>query len=116
MSKTVSAGHCRELGATVEHDGVNFAIWGRFAKEMELLLFRFESDLHPEIIRLTAPTHRSGYYWHVHVPGVREGQLYGWRIPSQLLNMPGNRWDPQKVLLDPYAKRIVLHENYDRQQ
>ena len=116
MSKTVSAGHCRELGATVEHDGVNFAIWGRFAKEMELLLFRFESDLHPEIIRLTGPTHRSGYYWHVHVPGVREGQLYGWRIPSQLLNMPGNRWDPQKVLLDPYAKRIVLPENYDRQQ
>ena len=116
MTKVITAGHCRELGATVEHDGVNFAIWGRFAKEMELLLFRSELDTDPEVILLKAPNHRSGYYWHVHVTGVLPGQLYGWRIPTLLLNMPGNRWEPEKVLLDPYAKRIVLPDNYDRQK
>jgi isoamylase len=114
MTRVITAGHCRELGATVEHDGINFAIWGRFAKEMELLLFRSEQDTDPEVIRLTAPTHRSGYYWHVHVAGIKDGQLYGWRIPTLLLTMPGNRWEPEKVLLDPYAKRIVLPANYDR--
>ena len=113
---TITPGHCRQLGAVLEHDGVNFAIWGRFAKEMELLLFSNPEDTRPEIIRLTAPQHRSGYYWHVHVKGLKEGQVYGWRIPSLLLTMPGNRWDPEKVLLDPYAKRIVLPDNYDRQR
>lgn len=116
MTQVITAGHCRELGATVEDGGVNFAIWGRFAKEMELLLFRSEQDTDPSIIRLKAPTHRSGYYWHVHISGLQAGQLYGWRIPTLLLNMPGNRWEPEKVLLDPYAKRIVLPNNYDRQK
>ncbi|GAA4500594.1 isoamylase [Pseudaeromonas paramecii] len=116
VSKRISAGHCQQLGAQVELGGVNFAIWGRYAKEMELLLFAHEQDEQPEVIRLTAPLHRSGYYWHVHVAGLKAGQLYGWRIPSLLLAMPGNRWEADKVLLDPYAKRILLPSNYDRRR
>lgn len=112
----VTPGHCRSLGARMEGDGVNFAIWGRFAREMELLLFSSADDVAPEVITLHAPHHRSGYYWHVHVSGLQPGQLYGWRIPSLLLTMPGQRWDAQKVLLDPYARRIVLGDNYDRSE
>lgn len=116
VSKRISAGHCQQLGAQVEQGGVNFAIWGRFAREMELLLFAHEQDEQPEVIRLVAPLHRSGYYWHVHVAGLKSGQLYGWRIPSLLLAMPGNHWEADKVLLDPYAKRVVLPANYDRRR
>lgn len=112
----ITAGHCNALGATVDKDGVNFAIWGRYANEMELVLFKSEDDPTPECLRLSAHPHRSGYYWHVHVRGLSEGQLYGWRIPSLLLQMPGIRWDQHKVLLDPYARRVVLPKGYDRSQ
>ena len=74
--KKISAGHCRQLGATPEGHGTNFAIWGRLAKSMELLLFHSEKDEQPEIITLSEVEYRSGYYWHVHVTGVPAGQLY----------------------------------------
>ncbi len=107
-------GHCRVLGATVEKGGVNFAIWCRDARVMELLLFKDVNDQNPEVIELRAGHHRSLYYWHVFVKGLKDGQHYGWRVREVLHNRPGMVFDPQKVLLDPYAKRIVFPEAYDR--
>ena len=60
--RDILSGHCRDLGATVEKDGVNFAIWCRNAKVMELLLFKDVNDKEPEIIELTVAKHRSSYY------------------------------------------------------
>jgi Type II secretory pathway, pullulanase PulA and related glycosidases len=82
---------------------------------MELLLFHSEKDEQPDIITLSAVEYRSGYYWHVYVTGVTAGQLYAWRVKEVLVALPGNRFDPAKVLLDPYGQRIVLSGNYDRQ-
>ena len=113
--KKLSAGHCRQLGATPEGHGTNFAIWGRLAKSMELLLFHSEKDEQPDIITLSEEQYRSGYYWHVHVAGVTAGQLYAWRVKETFSNAPGTHFDPEKVLLDPYGQRIVLSGNYDRQ-
>ena len=111
---SLQPGHCRQLGATPEHGGVNFAIWGRPAANMELLLFAHESDEHPQILRLDPEEHRSGYYWHTFVPGVQAGQLYGWRVTAPLVDLPGVVIDRDKVLLDPYARRILLPHGYDR--
>ena len=112
--RDILSGHCRKLGSTVENDGVNFAIWCRNAKVMELLLFRDADDDDPEVIVLHASKNRSEYYWHVFIRGLTDGQHYGWRVKEVLHNRPGMVFDPQKVLLDPYAKRIVFPKAYNR--
>ena len=111
----IEPGHCRQLGATLDSRGVNFAIWGRYAKTMELLLFAHESDTEPRCLVLTAPRHRSGYYWHIHVAGIEAGQIYGWRVKTPLLTLPANCFSPNKVLLDPYGRRILLPKQYRRE-
>ncbi len=110
----LQTGHCRQLGATPEHGGVNFAIWGRPAALMELLLFAHEADEHPQILLLDPEEHRSGYYWHVFIPGLHVGQIYGWRVVSPLIALQGVVIDCQKVLLDPYCHRILLPHGYER--
>ena len=107
-------GHCRVLGSTIEDGGVNFAIYCKAAKEMELLLFNDETDMSPDIIKLSAAEHRTSYYFHVFVRGIKEGQLYAWRVAKVFRNHPDQRFDPTKVLLDPYCKRIIFPENYSR--
>ena len=108
-----SLGHCRFLGATIENGGVNFAIYCKNAKRIELLLFKDPKDLSPDIIKLDH-RHKSGYYFHVFVNGIGDGQLYGWRI-TEVINADINKcWDPTKVLLDPYCYRIVFPEDYSR--
>ncbi len=108
-----SIGHCRALGSTIENGGVNFAIFCKMAKKMELLLFRDPQDLSPEIIKVDQ-THRSGYYFHVFVKGIGDGQLYGWRISSLINASDEPFWDPTKVLLDPYCNRIIFPNDYSR--
>lgn len=110
----ISRGHSRILGSTVEKDGVNFAIWCPDASEMELLLFSDIDDIHPESIILKSAEYKSHYYWHVLVHGIRDRQLYGWRVKNLVSRKPGTVFDPHKVLLDPYARRIVFPENYNR--
>lgn len=112
----VSAGHCRKLGATIEKGGVNFAIWCEKASVMELLLFKSVDDDNPDIIELSSLQHFSTYYWHVFVPGIKEGQHYGWRVKEirKGVSKTGLMVDTQKVLLDPYGLRIVFPKNYNR--
>ena len=100
-------GHCRVLGATIENGGVNFAVYCKKAKRMELLLFREPDDLSPDIIKLDVKN-KSGYYFHVFVEGLGDGQLYGWRITSVISPENSAGWDPTKVLLDPYSTRVVF--------
>jgi isoamylase len=110
----ISRGNSLNLGATIEADGVNFAIWCRYAKVMELLLFKDVNDANPEVIELSGWEHRSTYYWHVLVHGIKDGQIYGWRVKELLVKSPGFIFDPQKVLLDPYGRRIIFPDNYNR--
>ena len=74
-------GHCSPLGATVQANGVNFSVFSRCASAIELLLFDRDDDPLPSrVIRIPAATNRTYHYWHTFVPGLRAGQLYGFRV------------------------------------
>src|SRR5262245_8138147 len=104
------------IGATVADGGVNFSLFSRTAEAVELLLFDREDDSRPaRIIRLDPAVNRAYHYWHTFVPGVRSGQLYGYRVHGPNDPDSGLRFDPAKVLLDPYARGTIITSNYSRE-
>ena len=112
---TVAPGRSFPLGATVVEGGVNFCVYSGRAKRLELLLFDGATDAEPaHVIRLEAPTHRTYHYWHAFVPGLRPGQVYAYRAAGPFDPARGLRFDPAKVLLDPYARAVVVPDAYDR--
>lgn len=109
-----SAGHSRRLGTRIEKDGINFAIYCPYATKLELLLFKSVDDTEPEVIDLDRDQNRNMYYWHIKVHGIKDGQIYGWRVKEVRQGVKGVVFDPQKVLLDPYALRVIFPKNYNR--
>lgn len=114
----ISSGHCRVLGSTIEKDGVNFAVWCPAASSIELLLFKHLEDDDPDIVTLDAAIFKSVYYWHVHVKGLKAGQIYAWRVKSAVraYKSAQNHVETGKVLLDPYARRVLFPKCYRRFQ
>jgi glycogen operon protein len=109
-------GHAYPLGATRYPQGVNFSVFSKAASRVDLLLFDRPEDATPaRIITLDPVANRTFYYWHVFVEGLKAGQLYGYRVygPRQLT--AGNIFDPEKLVLDPYARSIVANGNYSRE-
>jgi isoamylase len=103
------------LGATPGHDGVNFSLFSRHATGVELLLFDRVDDAKPtRVIRVDAAANRTYHYWHVFVPGVRAGQIYGYRVEGPWDPANGMRFDPSKVLLDPYGRSVAIPDGYGR--
>ena len=102
-------GHSSPLGATVVDGGVNFSLFSRSATGVELLFFDREDDARPaRVMRLDPVANRTYHYWHVGVPGVQPGQLYGYRVAGPSDPAHGMRFDPAKVLLDPYGRGVVV--------
>lgn len=102
------------LGATVTATGVNFSVFSYNATRAKLLLFETEDSAEAShVIDLLPGTNRTSPYWHIHLPGIKAGQLYGYRMTGPYAPELGHRFDPQKVLLDPYAKAISSR-NYQR--
>jgi len=90
------------LGATWDGSGVNFAIFSENAAAVDLCLFHAGGgDEHR--IRLTEQT---DLVWHAYLPDVRPGQRYGYRVHGPYEPRAGHRFNPSKLLIDPYAKRI----------
>jgi isoamylase len=111
----VSLGRSSPLGATVLPRGVNFSVYSRNASGVELLLFNREDQIQPEcMITMDPATNRTYHYWHVFVPDVRPGQLYGYRVDGPFDPASGMRFDASKVLLDPYGRGVVVPRNYSR--
>jgi isoamylase len=111
-----SAGNSFPLGASVLPEGVNFSVFSKHATEIDLLLFGTVDDALPaSAITLDPVTNRSYHYWHVFAPGLRPGQIYGYRVRGPFNPERGLRFDAQKVLLDPYGRRVVVPKNYNRQ-
>jgi glycogen operon protein len=105
----VRSGRPYPLGATVTPAGVNFALYSRHATGVRLLLFDDPADEQPaHELRLRA---RSGFVWHGLVEGLRPGQLYAYRVEGPYQPAIGHRFNPYKVLIDPYAK--ALHGTLD---
>ncbi len=92
------------LGATWDGLGVNFAIFSEHATKVELCLFD-SADATREAVRLVLPE-QTDQIWHGFLPGVLPGQLYGYRVHGPYDPAQGARFNPHKVLLDPYAKAI----------
>ena len=92
------------LGATWDGKGVNFALFSEHATGVELCLFDSpEAEKESERIRFTEYT---DHVWHAYLPEVLPGQLYGYRVSGPYEPSQGHRFNPNKVLLDPYAKGI----------
>ena len=91
-------------GATWDGAGVNFALFAPEATGVSLCLFDHASDIN-EAIRVPV-TNRTADVWHVYMPGVRPGQLYGYRVSGDWNPAAGLRFNAAKVLLDPYARAI----------
>jgi glycogen operon protein len=105
------------MGATVVEGGVNFSLFSRTAASVQLVFFDREDDAAPSrSLRLGPATHRTYHYWHVFVPRVPPGQLYGYRVDGPWEPDRGLLFDSTKVLLDPYARGVVAPENYDRER
>jgi glycogen operon protein len=111
----VSPGRSFPLGATLLADGVNFSIFSSQATRLDLLLFDDAGGAEPSrVIPLEAPTHRTYHYWHAFVPGLRPGQIYAYRAAGPFDPARGCRFDPEKILLDPYGRAVVVPDRYDR--
>src|SRR3989442_562892 len=111
----IAEGSSSPLGATCSHEGVNFSVFSRHATGVELLLFEGVDDREPSrAIRLDPGVHSTYFYWHVFVHGVRPGQLYGYRVEGPFDPETGMRFDPTKVLLDPYGRGVAVPEGYSR--
>ena len=115
MSDGSEKGGSSPLGATPSPDGVNFSVFSRHATGVELLLFDGVDDTKAaSVVRLDPAGNRTYYYWHVFVPNVRPGQLYGYRVDGPFDHSSGMRFDPTKVLLDPYGRGVMVPSAYDR--
>lgn len=102
------------LGATWDTEGTNFSIYAEDATKVELCLFTGDgASAKEERIHLSERTHQ---VWHGYLPGVGPGQCYGYRVHGPYEPEAGHRYNPHKLLLDPYAKAIdgilEIHETH----
>jgi len=108
-------GQSSPLGATVRADGINFSVYSRNASSIELLFFEREDDAKPaRVIDIDSVTNRTYHYWHVFVPEAQAGQIYAYRVHGTFDPAKGIRFDPEKLLLDPYGRGVVVPRNYTR--
>ena len=113
---TDNQGKSFPLGAAVCPDGVNFSIFSKHSTAVDLLLFERVDDSKPSrVVALDPRTNRTYHYWHTFVPGVKTGQLYAYRVRGPYAPERGLRFDPDKVLLDPYGKCVARPPGYSRQ-
>jgi isoamylase len=105
-----SSGDPYPLGATVEDDGINFAVFSQNAKRIDLCLFQSLDDTTPIVIEMPGCTNN---VWHIKVSGLVPGQLYGFIADGDYNLAEGHRFNPHKILLDPYAKSIARPVNHD---
>ena len=99
------------LGATWDGLGVNFALYSEHATQVELLFFDTPDDAQASHT-LTLPE-RTGPVWHGYLTGVYPGQLYGYRVHGPFEPENGHRFNPNKVVLDPYAKAVGRTPRWD---
>lgn len=105
MNNKIYPGHPFPLGATWDGNGVNFAIYAENATGVDLCLFdTVDAEKESQRIRVYEVSH---HVWHVYLPEARPGQLYGYRVYGAYEPENGHRFNPNKLLIDPYAKAIA---------
>src|ERR1051326_1583546 len=91
------------LGSTWDGEGVNFALYSEHAEKVELCLF--DETGKRELARIPLPE-QTDMVWHGYLPEVRPDQLYGYRVYGPYAPEQGHRFNPNKLLLDPYGKQV----------
>lgn len=104
LPESLSTGRPWPFGATSDGDGVNFAVFSANATRVELCLYD-ESGV-TELGRFVLPG-RTGDVWHGYLPGIGAGLVYGYRVGGPYEPGRGHRFNPNKLLLDPYAREVV---------
>ncbi|WP_411971377.1 glycogen debranching protein GlgX [Sphingobacterium sp. Lzh-3] len=103
METKINTGSPYPLGATYDGEGVNFALFSENAEAVELYLYDSSNQQEIEQFKITEKTHQ---VWHIYVSGIKPGQLYGYRVHGPYDPAQGHRFNPHKLLIDPYAKAI----------
>jgi len=104
MARSIYPGNPYPLGAIWDGNGVNFSLYAENATEVQLCLFDGDAaDAGEEAVTLAERTHQ---VWHGYIPGLGPGQRYGYRVHGPFEPQAGHRYNPHKLLLDPYAKAI----------
>ncbi|MEJ6813102.1 MAG: glycogen debranching protein GlgX [Octadecabacter sp.] len=106
--QSIRPGHAYPLGATLDEDGVNFAVFSQHATKVMLCLF----DENSEEVEVIVLPEREGHVWHGYLPGLKAGQQYGFRMDGPYEPKQGHRFNPYKLLIDPYAKRLTGHPKW----
>ena len=109
MNREIWPGAPFPLGATANDGGTNFSLFSENAEAVELCLF--DGEDREERIQLQE---RTAHTWHCYLPGVHPGQRYGFRVHGPYAPDDGQRFNPAKLLIDPYAKAIEGPIAYDR--
>lgn len=106
----IRAGSAAQLGAKWDGHGVNFAVFSTHATRVELCLFDADDPLRET--RLALPE-RTQNIWHGYVAGISPGQIYGYRVEGPYSPSDGHRFNPNKLLVDPYAHALTgpMHWN-----
>ncbi len=101
---TTQNGSADKLGARFDGKGVNFALFSAHAEKVELCLF--SDDGKTELQRIPLPA-KTGDVFHGYIPDMKPGQVYGYRVHGPQDPAQGHLFNPQKLLLDPYAEELV---------
>lgn len=109
------AGDTLPIGGAHQYgDGVNFVLFSRHATRIRLELYQNADDSSPtKIIDLDPARHRTGDIWHVWLRGIPTGQLYGYRVEGPYQPEQGQRFNPHKLLLDPFARALAGIKDWD---
>ena len=105
-------GYPYPLGATWDGEGTNFALFSENATQVMLCLFNAGNEEEFSTLNISEVT---DYVWHIYLPGVGPGQLYGYRVDGPWNPENGQRFNPAKLLIDPYSRAIagktIIHES-----
>ena len=107
----VGTGQPYPLGATWDGRGVNFALFSEHATQVELCLFASVDD--PAESRRVPLAEQTDMVWHAYVAGILPGQLYGYRVHGPYDPAAGHRFNPSKLVIDPYAKAVARAVQWD---
>src|SRR5512132_3785441 len=100
MARTILPGKPYPQGATWDGTGVNFSLYSEKATAVELCLFEDVESTDCETVPVREST---AYVWHCYLPGIKLGQLYGYRVHGPYEPERGDRFNPANLLIDPYA-------------
>jgi len=107
----IMPGYPYPLGATWDGRGVNFALFSENATKVELCIFNsIEDKKETDRIQMREQTNR---VWHIYLPEARPGWIYGYRVDGPYEPSQGHRFNPAKILVDPYAKAIARRIHWD---